>query len=90
MIDVGHICQREKKATVGSFLERRNSEGQSRTIPGPEAEGAQREAEDVCRMGTSKKSGQGIFKKPCFSEEVRMISPEEYCSQCRTILAPYD
>ena len=47
--------------TVGSFLERRNSEGQSRTIPGPEAEGAQRAAAVVCRMGTSKKSGQGIF-----------------------------
>lgn len=88
---VAHICQREKKVTVGSFLERRNSEGQSRTIPGSEAEGAQRAAEVVCRMGTSKKSGQGIFlKKPCFSVEVSMISPEEDCSENRAILAPYD
>ena len=52
---VGHICQCEKKVAVGSFLERRNSEGQNRMIPGPEAERARRAAEVVCRMGTSKK-----------------------------------
>ena len=90
MVYLGHIGWCEKKVTVESFLEKRNSEGQSRMMLTHSQSGLKEKLTLFAGWAQAKSQEKEFFKKPCVSVEVSMISPEEDFSEYRAILAPYN